>query len=146
MGQVNTMIGNLRNMAIDMGSEISNQNSQISRINQKVRRRWLAQDRPHHTGNHFTFLFPSGHLKRLAYHRSESKSRKASPHLNGDVKIHSKRSAGSGRRVCASSAPGIVVGLLDSLVEYCTVLMLSGSYGRLERPAFSTLGDFELDL
>lgn len=37
MGQVNTMIGNLRNMALDMGSELQNQNSQIDRINQKVR-------------------------------------------------------------------------------------------------------------
>lgn len=36
MGQVNTMIGNLRNMAIDMGSEIENQNRQITRINAKV--------------------------------------------------------------------------------------------------------------
>ena len=36
MGQVNTMIGNLRNMAIDMGSEIGNQNQQIDRINAKV--------------------------------------------------------------------------------------------------------------
>lgn len=36
MGQVNTMIGNLRNMAIDMGSEISNQNGQLDRINQKA--------------------------------------------------------------------------------------------------------------
>lgn len=36
MGQVNTMIGNLRNMAIDMGSEIENQNRQINRINAKV--------------------------------------------------------------------------------------------------------------
>ncbi|XP_071517208.1 synaptosomal-associated protein 25-like isoform X4 [Panulirus ornatus] len=35
MGQVNTMIGNLRNMAIDMGSEIENQNRQITRINAK---------------------------------------------------------------------------------------------------------------
>jgi len=35
LGQVNTMIGNLRNMAIDMGSEISSQNQQIERINQK---------------------------------------------------------------------------------------------------------------
>ncbi|KAF4532205.1 hypothetical protein B566_EDAN002268 [Ephemera danica] len=35
MGQVNTMIGNLRNMAIDMGSELGNQNSQIDRINRK---------------------------------------------------------------------------------------------------------------
>ncbi|OTF83760.1 synaptosomal-associated protein 25-like protein [Euroglyphus maynei] len=36
MGQVSTMIGNLRNMAIDMGSEISSQNSQLDRINQKA--------------------------------------------------------------------------------------------------------------
>lgn len=39
MGQVNTMIGNLRNMAIDMGSELENQNRQIDRINRKVRKR-----------------------------------------------------------------------------------------------------------
>lgn len=36
MFQVNTMIGNLRNMAIDMGSELENQNRQIDRINLKV--------------------------------------------------------------------------------------------------------------
>lgn len=36
MGQVNTMIGNLRNMALDMGSELENQNRQIERINKKV--------------------------------------------------------------------------------------------------------------
>lgn len=36
MGQVSTMIGNLRNMAIDMGSEIESQNRQIDRVNQKV--------------------------------------------------------------------------------------------------------------
>ncbi|CAL4110242.1 unnamed protein product, partial [Meganyctiphanes norvegica] len=36
MGQVNTMIGNLRNMAIDMGSEIENQNRQVGRINLKA--------------------------------------------------------------------------------------------------------------
>lgn len=36
MGQVNTMIGNLRNMAIDMGSELENQNNQVDRINRKV--------------------------------------------------------------------------------------------------------------
>ncbi|XP_037050552.1 synaptosomal-associated protein 25 isoform X4 [Bradysia coprophila] len=35
MGQVNTMIGNLRNMALDMGSELENQNKQIDRINRK---------------------------------------------------------------------------------------------------------------
>lgn len=36
VGQVNTMIGNLRNMALDMGSELENQNRQIDRINRKV--------------------------------------------------------------------------------------------------------------
>ena len=36
MGQVSTMIGNLRNMAIDMGSEIGSQNCQLDRINQKA--------------------------------------------------------------------------------------------------------------
>ncbi|KAK7873081.1 hypothetical protein R5R35_000362 [Gryllus longicercus] len=35
MEQVNTMIGNLRNMALDMGSELQNQNTQIERINKK---------------------------------------------------------------------------------------------------------------
>ena len=36
MGQVNTMIVNLRNMALDMGSELENQNRMIDRINTKV--------------------------------------------------------------------------------------------------------------
>lgn len=36
MGQVNTMIGNLKNMAMDMGSEITNQNGQLEKINQKA--------------------------------------------------------------------------------------------------------------
>lgn len=36
MGQVNTMIGNLRNMALDMGSELENQNQQIDKISTKV--------------------------------------------------------------------------------------------------------------
>ncbi|KAM7288397.1 synaptosomal-associated protein 25 isoform X2 [Ixodes scapularis] len=49
MVQVSTMIGNLRNMAIDMGSEIESQNRQIDRINQKgasnVVRVKVAQDR-----------------------------------------------------------------------------------------------------
>ena len=34
--QVSSMIGNLRNMAIDMGTEIGNQNQQIERISSKV--------------------------------------------------------------------------------------------------------------
>lgn len=33
---VGNMVGNLRNMAIDMGSEIVNQNAQLDRINQKT--------------------------------------------------------------------------------------------------------------
>jgi len=36
LGQVNTMVGNLRNMAIDMGSELENQNRQVDRINRKA--------------------------------------------------------------------------------------------------------------
>ncbi|CAL8100019.1 unnamed protein product [Orchesella dallaii] len=36
MGQVSTMIGNLKNMAIDMGTEIEGQNRQIDRINMKA--------------------------------------------------------------------------------------------------------------
>lgn len=36
MQQVNTMIGNLKNMAIDMGSEIESQNQQLNRVNQKA--------------------------------------------------------------------------------------------------------------
>lgn len=36
MGQVSTMVGNLRNMALDMGSELENQNRQVDRINRKV--------------------------------------------------------------------------------------------------------------
>jgi synaptosomal-associated protein 25 len=35
--QVSTMIGNLRNMACDMGNEIENQNNQIERIKGKVK-------------------------------------------------------------------------------------------------------------
>ena len=36
MQQVSTMIGNLRNMAQDMGTEVENQNRQLDRINLKV--------------------------------------------------------------------------------------------------------------
>ena len=36
MGEVSNMLGNLRNMAVDMGNEISSQNRQLDRINQKV--------------------------------------------------------------------------------------------------------------
>ncbi|XP_060664306.1 synaptosomal-associated protein 25-like [Drosophila nasuta] len=36
LGQVNSILGNLRNMAIDMGSELDNQNKQIERINAKA--------------------------------------------------------------------------------------------------------------
>lgn len=34
--QVSSIIGNLKNMAIDMGSEIDSQNTQVDRINKKV--------------------------------------------------------------------------------------------------------------
>ncbi len=37
MQQVSTMIGNLRNMAQDMGTEVENQNRQLDRINLKVK-------------------------------------------------------------------------------------------------------------
>ena len=36
MVEVSGMIGNLRNMAVDMGNEIESQNRQIDRINHKV--------------------------------------------------------------------------------------------------------------
>ena len=36
MSEVSGMLGNLRNMAIDMGSEISAQNNQLGRITSKV--------------------------------------------------------------------------------------------------------------
>ena len=43
VGQVGEMVGNLRNMAIDMGNEITSQNQKLDSINQKVRLRalWL---------------------------------------------------------------------------------------------------------
>ena len=37
MQQISTMVGNLRNMAQDMGTEVENQNRQLDRINLKVR-------------------------------------------------------------------------------------------------------------
>ena len=42
MGQVATMVGNLRNMAIDMGGEIETQNRQLDRINRKVKPHKIA--------------------------------------------------------------------------------------------------------
>lgn len=36
LSEVSGMIGNLRNMAVDMGSEIDSQNRLVDRINQKV--------------------------------------------------------------------------------------------------------------
>lgn len=42
LGQVNTMIGNLRNMALDMGSELENQNQQIEKISTKVRGYYMS--------------------------------------------------------------------------------------------------------
>lgn len=38
--EVNTVVGNLRNMAIDIGTELSNQNRQLERIHLKVRTRF----------------------------------------------------------------------------------------------------------
>lgn len=38
MIEVSGMISNLRNMAVDMGSELESQNKQIDRINQKVKK------------------------------------------------------------------------------------------------------------
>ncbi len=37
MQEVSSMIGNLRNMAVDMGSELNQQNVQVERIHLKVR-------------------------------------------------------------------------------------------------------------
>ena len=37
MGEVSNMLGNLRNMAVDMSNEIEGQNKQIDRINVQVR-------------------------------------------------------------------------------------------------------------
>ncbi len=45
MQQVSTMIGNLRNMAADMGTEVENQNRQLDRINLKVRDRLTCRAR-----------------------------------------------------------------------------------------------------
>lgn len=36
LGEVNIMIDNLRNMAIDMGQEVDNQNTMLNRMNAKV--------------------------------------------------------------------------------------------------------------
>lgn len=61
MGQVNTMIGNLRNMALDMGSELENQNRQIDRINRKVIEKII---------NHFSPLLSLyTHLTHLSQHQ-----------------------------------------------------------------------------
>lgn len=43
------MIGNLRNMAVDMGNEIESQNKQIDRVNQKAGphlRNWRSHGGP----------------------------------------------------------------------------------------------------
>lgn len=39
--QVGHILGNLKNMAVDMGSEIDSQNKQIDRINEKVSENWI---------------------------------------------------------------------------------------------------------
>jgi hypothetical protein len=41
--EVNTVVGNLRNMAIDIGTELSNQNRQLERIHLKVSRALLSR-------------------------------------------------------------------------------------------------------
>lgn len=61
MQEVNTMIGNLRNMAIDMGSEISAQNSQIGRINQKVRSSNFSINYPCNPLMHELILMENNH-------------------------------------------------------------------------------------
>lgn len=40
--QVGNILGNLKNMAVDMGNEIDAQNKQIDRINEKVRTKELC--------------------------------------------------------------------------------------------------------
>lgn len=54
MGQVSTMVGNLRNMALDMGSELENQNRQIDRINRKVTFVFFASELTFHYYHFFT--------------------------------------------------------------------------------------------
>lgn len=65
MGQVNTMIGNLRNMAIDMGSELENQTRQIDRINRKVRKRVACVQ---HRRDESTLI---SRIERINYGRSD---------------------------------------------------------------------------
>lgn len=43
LNQVGNILGNLKNMAVDMGSEIDSQNIQIERINEKVRTKDLCR-------------------------------------------------------------------------------------------------------
>ena len=43
LGEVNTMIDNLRNMAIDMGSEMDSQNRLLKRLDDKVQYYYLSQ-------------------------------------------------------------------------------------------------------
>ena len=45
LGQVNNMVDNLRNMALDMGNELDNQNRQIEVINAKVKQRLLVSEK-----------------------------------------------------------------------------------------------------
>lgn len=66
MGQVNTMIGNLRNMAIDMGSELENQNRQIDRINRKV-----GEDGDKYYASECTTVSAKLHRNRAIWHGSK---------------------------------------------------------------------------
>lgn len=67
MGQVNTMIGNLRNMALDMGSELENQNRMVDRINAKVNYSPFSMsfDHPHLRRNfNLQFSCATGRIER----------------------------------------------------------------------------------
>lgn len=112
MGQVSTMIGNLRNMAIDMGSEIGSQNNQLDRINQKVRAEWKEVL----TNDCSTCHTISGRIKQESHPGSQRASQQAAQvkerkqqniasQCNGRLfyhrKSHSYRSFSTFRLLCA---------------------------------------------
>jgi len=75
MGQVSIVLGNLRNMAIDMGTEIEGQNRQVDRINLKViiiimDRAWITHgvySMPrHHPINNFIRCPCTGFINELS--------------------------------------------------------------------------------
>ena len=61
VGEVSNMIGNLRNMAVDMGNEIEGQNRQIDRIHQKAII-ILFSCRYLHTGSAYVWCSSCDHL------------------------------------------------------------------------------------